>query len=55
MFGDCNQQTADWYTVCGLPHSRYSLWLAATAGLAVTGSLGYAYALRDREVRTKQD
>ena len=54
MFGDCQAQTATWYSVCGREHHHYQLWVAVTLGLAGLGSVVYAYALRDREEQSKE-
>lgn len=54
MFGDCQVQSATWYSVCGKQHQNYLLWVTVVIGLAGLGSVMYAYALRDREEDSKE-
>ena len=54
MFGDCDRQTTSWYTVCGREHQHYQLWVWVTVGLSGMGSMVYAYALRDREEKSRE-
>jgi hypothetical protein len=39
---------AEWYTVCGRPHTSFARWMAGVTALGVVGALLYAYMLGAR-------
>lgn len=45
---DCTElpgEGAEWYTVCGRPHTSYARWLLGVSGLGVAGIALYSFLL----------